>query len=216
MSTTRSVFLEELNQLNNDVIKMGTLVEDSLEYMMKALKDIDVNMANVVIAKDDPIDDLEHNIEKECIALIAKQQPVASDLRKVISILKLVTDVERLADHCQDISEYVKLLAAKERIMPPSNLLDMADVMRSMALGVIECFVKKDLSTAKKIMSMDDMVDDYFLTIRDELTLKMQKNPDLVPQCVDYLMIIKYLERMADHSENIAEWVIYIITGELA
>lgn len=214
--TTRTVFMEELDNLNSDVIKMGTLLEDSIEHMVKALKNLDINMANVVIAKDDLIDDMERSIEKNCVALIAKQQPVASDLRRVTSMLKLVTDVERIGDHCQDISEYVKALAAKEPIMPPSNLLDMVDVTRVMIITVINSFVKKDLEAAQKVIQTDDVVDNYFLTIREELSLKMQKNSNLVPQCIDYLMIIKYLERMADHAENIAEWVIYITTGKFA
>lgn len=214
--TIRTVFLEELEKLNQNVIKMGTLLEDSIALMIKALKEINVDIADEVIKKDDLLDDMERKIEQECLELIAKQQPVASDLRAVTAIQKIVTDIERIADHCQDISEYVLVLAEKERIDAPSNLIDMVDVVRDMAARVITCFIERDSEEAKRIMKMDDTVDKYFETIREELSLKMQKNKDLVPQCIDYLMIIKYLERMGDHVENIAEWVDFTITGNFA
>lgn len=214
--TIRTVFLQELDKLNQNVIKMGALLEDSIALMIKALKEINVEVAKEVIEKDDQLDHMERKIEQACLELIAKQQPVASDLRAVTAIQKIVTDIERIGDHCEDISEYVIQLADKERIDAPSNLIDMVDVVRDMAARVITCFVENDAEEAKRVVQMDDTVDKYFKSIREELSLKMQKNKDLVPQCIDYLMIIKYLERMGDHVENIGEWIDFTVTGKFA
>ncbi len=212
---TRTVFLEELEKLNNDVIKMGTMLETSIALMIRAMNHRNVSMAENVIMRDDQIDDMQLSIEQECILLIAKQQPIATDLREVASIMKLVTDIERIADHCSDISEYLLDLYKKEQMEEPKDLQNMIVVMREMATNIIISYVKRDIELAQKVHDQDDIVDQYFDSIRVELTKIMQENPVFIPQCVDYLMIIKYLERMADHSANIARWIQFIVTGEL-
>lgn len=212
---TRTVFLEELENLNNDVIKMGTMLEMSIALMVQAMENRSASMAKNVMMRDDQIDDMQISIEQECISLIAKQQPIATDLREVTSIMKLVTDIERIADHCFDISEYLLDLFEKQPIDEPEKLQGMIEAMSEMATDIIVSFVRRDVELAKKVHDKDDIVDAYFTSIREELTKKMQKEPEFVPQCVDYLMIIKYLERMADHSANIARWIQFIVTGEL-
>ena len=212
---TRAVYLEELNKLNRHVIKMGTILETSINMTLKNLTELRDDVAHNIISRDDQIDDLEVNIEKECIDLIAKQQPVASDLRRITSIMKLVTDIERIADHCSDISEYVLRLCVQERITPPKNLFLMAEAMRGMANGVIMSFVNQDEEAARAVADQDDIVDGFFHQLLNELSEMMQEKPEIIPQCMEYLMITKYLERMADHSANIAKWIGFIVTGEL-
>lgn len=212
---TRTVFLEELEHLNNDVIKMGTMLETSIGLMIRAIDEKSESMAQNVIMRDDQIDDMQLAIEQECIALIAKQQPIATDLREVTSIMKLVTDVERIADHCADISEYLLAMFQRTSMEEPKNLKNMIQAMRGMTNDIIVSYVDRNSELAQRVHDQDDIVDGYFEEIKEELTKRMQEDSTVVPQCVDYLMIIKYLERMADHAANIAKWVQFIVTGDL-
>lgn len=212
---TRHLFMQELRELNQNVIRMGSLLEKSINDVIVALEKLDASLATEIIKNDDAIDDLEHQIERECIAMIAKQQPLATDLRKVTSIMKIVTDVERIADHCADISEYIIVLTKQSNVIAPKNLKEMVNVMKSMVIETIDSFVEVDGAKANQVIAKDDIVDNYFTSISNELTEIMQGNKEAIPACVSYLMIIKYLERMADHATNIAEWIEYIITGTM-
>lgn len=211
----RQSFIAQLETLNNDVIKMGSLLELSTNEMILALDHTDIEIAKKIIDRDDEIDLLEQQIERECINIIAKQQPLATDLRKITSIMKIITDIERIADQCSDISEYIIRLNKLPKINPPKDLTPMVNAMKKMVIGTIDSFVEADLEKASKVISADDEVDTYFAKITDELSETMQKDPKMVPQCICYLMIIKYLERMADHATNISEWITFIITGDL-
>ena len=212
----RQKFIEQLDELNNNVIKMGSILELSTNEMIQALRNLDVEKAKVIINRDDEIDLLEQQIERECINIIAKQQPLAIDLRKITSIMKIITDIERIADHCVDISEYIIKLNGQAKITAPAQLLNMIEAMKVMVVDTIDSFVTADLEKANKVIVADDVVDEYFETITNELIKIMEEDKNKVPQCVCYLMIIKYLERMADHATNIAEWIAFIITGNLA
>lgn len=212
---TRQIFMKELEDLNNNVIKMGSILEMSLNEMIDALDHINVDLAKKIIARDDEIDLLEQHIERECIGIIAKQQPLASDLRKVTSIMKIITDIERIADHCADISEYIIEISKLPKAQAPAHLKDMIQAMKSMVIQTIDSFVTSNLEMASEVIISDDIVDDYFDKISQELIEMMQADKEVVPLCVDYLMIIKYLERMADHATNIAGWIKFIVTGDL-
>ncbi|BCN32320.1 phosphate signaling complex protein PhoU [Anaeromicropila herbilytica] len=212
---TRQVFIKELEVLHNDVIKMGSVLELSLNEMIVALQDMDVELAQKIIDRDDEIDLLEQQIEKECINIIAKQQPIASDLRKVTSIMKIITDIERIADHCADISEYLMQIHKQPTMKAPEHLSDMIQVMKKMVVDTIDSFVNQDADKAASVIAQDDIVDNYFTSISKELCDMMQKDIKVIPQCVAYIMIIKYIERMGDHSTNIAEWIQFIVTGKL-
>ncbi len=213
--TTRKVYTEELEALHQKVIHMGGIIEESLEMVIRALKEMNQELAQEIVQRDDQVDTLEREVEKECISIIARQQPVATDLRRVTSILRIVSDLERIADHCQDISEYILLLAAEERVPSPAHVEEMVEKVREMIRRTAEAFVNDNEDEARAVMASDDAVDDYFVQIRDELAVAMKHNPDRIKQYIDYLMIIKYLERMADHSTNIAEWICYVVTGDL-
>ena len=213
--STRVAFLNDLRTLNNDVIKMATILEESIDKMILALTELSAEHATEVIARDDEIDDLERKIEIECILIIAKQQPIATDLRKVSSIMKIITDIERIADHCSDISEYVLELIKKDPMVQPSALVPMVEAMKDMVVQAINSYVAEDVGESKKVREKDDIVDNYFVEIREDLKKRMTEDKKWIPQCVDYLMIIKYLERMGDHATNIAGWMKYIVTGEM-
>lgn len=212
----RQSFITQLEELNHNVIKMGSLLELSTNEMIVALDNIDVDKAKKIIDRDDEIDLLEHNIERECINILAKQQPLAGDLRKITSIMKIITDIERIADQCADISEYIIRLNKLAKIKAPLHLFDMIGAMKKMIIDTVDSFVEGNLEKATAVIHADDVVDDYFEEISEELSKMMQADAKVVPQCVCYLMIIKYLERMADHATNIAEWITFIITGDLA
>ncbi len=212
---TRQVYLEELSGLKFDVIRMGSLLEDSVDDVIKALKYMDKDMAEQIIRRDDEIDELENDIEQRCINLIAKQQPVATDLRKICSIMRMIADIERIADHCADISEYIILLSQQEKISMPAHVEDMILAVKAMSVRTIDSFVKEDADQAEEVIKEDDIIDNYYDEIKEELCTKMEAKPGRVRAYVQYLQIIKYLERMADHCTNICKWICYIVTGEL-
>lgn len=212
---TRQVFMQELDELNQNVIKMGSILEMSLNEMILALENMDVILAKKIIVRDDELDMMEQHIERECISIIAKQQPLASDLRKITSIMKIVTDIERIADHCEDISKYIINIHKMPQIKAPEHLGDMIAAMKNMVIATIDSFVTNDLEKATEVIIADDIVDGLFEKISDELIEMMEGNKEIIPQCVGYLMIIKYLERMGDHATNIAEWIKFIVTGSM-
>lgn len=210
----RFAFEEKLEQLHQDLIKMEAIVERSLDDTIKALKKQDTKLAEEVIARDDDIDQMELMIEKECLLLIARQQPMAADLRDIAAVLKIITDLERIGDHCQDISEYTLKLAHEKYVKPLVHIPEMAEEVKKMIKDTIDSCVNKDVALAKDVCSRDDRIDDYFDTIVEELMTLMASNSEVVKQCTDFLFIVKYLERMGDHATNIAEWIIFIVTGE--
>ena len=211
----RKQFINQLNELNQSVIKMGSIIELSTNEMTEALDTLDVDMAKTIIERDDEVDLLEQQIERECINIIAQQQPLATDLREVTSIMKIVTDIERIADQCADISEYIIKLNKLAVVEEPVRLEPMIEAMKMMVVDVIDSFVEKDLEKADHVIATDDGVDKHFKKIKKDLAKIVKKDPNTVEQVICYLMIAKYIERMADHATNIAEWVKFIVTGVL-
>jgi phosphate transport system protein len=211
----RYEFEKELNRLHKDIIKMGAFIEESIQDMIEALKTRNKELAMHVIKKDDLIDEMERKIERECLITIARQQPIATDLRDIISILKIVTDLERIADHCEDISEYVVRLTEKQPFLKLEFLPLMADAVSLMISDTIDAYIRKDVELAKEIIQRDDVIDDYFNKLMNKLIQIMQEDSELIQDSTNYILINKYLERMADHATNIAEWIIYYGTGEL-
>lgn len=212
---TRQVYLEELARLKFDVVQMGGLLEEAIRKVMSALKTTDIMLAKEIIDGDDKIDQMERDIERECIHLIARQQPVAADLRKIASIMRIISDLERIADHCSDISEYIIKIAEVKHVPMPTNIENMMFAMKTMVADTIDSFINEDTEKAFSVMAADDKVDQYFEDIMDELCENMEQHPEMMRQYMEYLMIVKYAERMADHSTNIAEWITYIVTGTL-
>lgn len=212
---TRNKFNEELKQLLNSVRVMGVNLEDTLDKVIANLEQKDAALAQQIISDDDNFDNSEVNIEKQCLELVLTQTPVATDWREIASCLKLVGDMERIADHCSDISQYILKLIEKDPVPLPDNFMAMLQVMRQMVYDSISAISENDLELANKVIATDDEVDNYFAEMRQHLTTVMQQKPQYVPQYVDYLMIAKYVERIADHSTNIAQWVMFVVKNEL-
>lgn len=212
---TRNKFNEQLQQLLNSVRVMGVNLEETLDKVIENLEIKDAAVAQQIIGDDDNFDNSEVDIEKQCLELVLTQTPVATDWREIASCLKLVGDMERIADHCSDISQYTLKLLAKEPVALPENFMPMLQVMRKMVYDSISAISENDVELANKVIATDDEVDDYFAQMRQQLTVLMQQRPQCVPQYVDYLMIAKYVERVADHATNIAQWVLFVVKNEL-
>lgn len=212
---TRNKFNEQLQQLLNSVRVMGVNLEETLDKVIENLEVKDAAVAQQIIGDDDNFDNSEVDIEKQCLELVLTQTPVATDWREIASCLKLVGDMERIADHCSDISQYTLKLLTKEPVALPQNFMPMLQVMRKMVYDAISAISENDVELANKVIATDDEVDDYFAQMRQQLTVLMQQRPQYVPQYVDYLMIAKYVERIADHATNIAQWVLFVVKNEL-
>ncbi|MDY2637414.1 MAG: phosphate signaling complex protein PhoU [Phascolarctobacterium sp.] len=211
----RNKFAEQMALLLSSVRVMGVNLEEALDKVIANLENKDVNMAQAIIGGDDDFDNSEVDIERQCLELVITQTPVASDWREIASCLKLVGDMERIADHCSDISQYTLRLCEKDPVPMPDNFMPMLKVMRQMVYDSITAISENDVELAQKVMTTDDEVDTYFRQMRQDLTALMQQYPQLVPQYVDYLMIAKYVERIADHATNIAQWVLFVVRNEL-
>ena len=209
----RSRFDEQLAILNRELIEMGALCEEAIALAAKALTDKDKTMAAKVAAMDAEIDQKERNIESMCLKLLPQQQPVARDLRQISAALKMITDMERIGDQAEDISEIVITLDG--RYAENSALLKgMAESTIQMVTESVDAYVKRDTALAHKVIEMDDIVDDYFDQVKAELISKIAGEPADGEYALDLLMIAKYLERIGDHAVNIAEWVIFSVTGK--
>ena len=211
----RNKFAEQMALLLSSVRVMGVNLEEALDKVIANLENKDVALAQAIIGGDDDFDNSEVDIERQCLELVLTQTPVATDWREIASCLKLVGDMERIADHCSDISQYTLRLAEKDPVPMPENFMAMLKVMRQMVYDSITAISENDVELAQKVMTTDDEVDTYFRQMRQDLTSLMQQYPQLVPQYVDYLMIAKYVERIADHSTNIAQWVLFVVNNEL-
>ncbi|MCL2812543.1 MAG: phosphate signaling complex protein PhoU [Clostridia bacterium] len=210
----RSRFDEQLERLNTSLIEMGAIVEQAIADASKALIEQDVALAKKIIESDDVIDEKEKELESLCLKVILQQQPVAGDLRLVSSILKITTDLERIGDHASDISEMTQLLAKTQYISKLEHIPQMAAATMKMVTNSIDAFVKKDLSLARAVIASDDTVDELFTLVKNELIELIKQNPDNGDQAIDLIIIAKYFERIGDHATNIAEWVVFSITGK--
>lgn len=211
----RNRFDEQLNTLNNEMITMGALCEEAISCAVKLLIDGDVRMKESVLENDKQIDQQERDIEALCMKLLMQQQPVASDLRTISSALKMISDMERIGDQAADIAEIAEY-ANGSGVQSEIHIADMARATIKMVTDSIDSFVKKDISLAHKVIKHDDVVDDLFDKVKVELITAVESKDANAEALIDLLMIAKYFERIGDHAENIAEWVIYSITGKHA
>ena len=210
----RLKFSEELEILNGMLIEMGEMIEKIIDQATLALENQDVELAKVSIAFDHEIDQKEKDIEAMCLRLLLQQQPVAGDLRLISAALKMITDMERIGDQAADIAEVTLMMAGAPYIKKLEHIGQMASVTATMVTDSIEAFVKKDLALANAVIANDDIVDGLFKSVRNELVELIRKNSANGEQAVDLMMIAKYMERIGDHATNIAEWVVFSITGE--
>ena len=210
----RNRFDEQLDQLNVGLIKMGALCEESIACAVKALFDEKTSeMITKVNDNEEETDHMEHDIEALCMKLLLHQQPVAKDLRCVSSALKMISDMERIGDQSQDIAEIAGFVHSTE-LAGKVHISDMANEAISMVTMSVDSFVRKDVKLAKEAIEADDKVDARFLEVKRELIELVRSDSGDAEYFMDLLMAAKYLERIADHATNIAEWVVYSITGE--
>ena len=210
----RNRFDEQLEQLNVGLIKMGALCEESIACAVKALFDEKTSeMITKVNDNEEETDHMEHDIEALCMKLLLHQQPVAKDLRCVSSALKMISDMERIGDQSQDIAEIAGFVHSTE-LAGKVHISDMANEAISMVTMSVDSFVRKDVKLAKAAIESDDKVDARFLEVKRELIELVRSDSGDAEYFMDLLMAAKYLERIADHATNIAEWVVYSITGE--
>ena len=210
----RNRFDEQLEQLNVGLIKMGALCEESIACAVKALFDEKTSeMITKVNDNEEETDHMEHDIEALCMKLLLHQQPVAKDLRCVSSALKMISDMERIGDQSQDIAEIAGFVHSTE-LAGKVHISDMANEAISMVTMSVDSFVRKDVKLAKEAIEADDKVDARFREVKRELIELVRSDSGDAEYFMDLLMAAKYLERIADHATNIAEWVVYSITGE--
>lgn len=210
----RNRFDRQLEQLNNELIEMGNLIEQAIQTAVNALVRKDVQAAKDAIAFDQEVDRQERDIEALCMKLLLQQQPVARDLRLISAALKMITDMERIGDQASDISEITIALADEPYVKDLTLIPQMAMETTLMVTHSVEAFVQKDLKLAQSVIDNDDVVDDLFSEIKSTLIELIRTNAEHSEQATDFLMVAKYFERIGDHATNIAEWVIYSITGQ--
>ncbi len=208
----RSHFDEQLALLNKEMIEMGALCEEVIELAAKSLVAGNQKVATQIAPIDAKIDQKERTIESMCLRLLLQQQPVAKDLRQISAALKMITDMERIGDQAEEIAEIVVFLKDEER-KEDVLLQEMAKASISMVTESVDAFVKHDIMLAEKVINDDDIVDRYFDRIKADLIQKISENPKDGEYAIDLLIISKYFERIADHAVNIANWVIFSVTG---
>ena len=209
----RSRFDSQLEQLNVELIKMGALCEEAITASVSALIKYDKSVVDTVFEKDNEIDHMERDIEAFCLRLLLQQQPVAMDLRTISSAMKMISDMERIGDQAGDIAEIMAFLQDHDT-QSKLHIQDMARAAVKMVTDAVESFVKKDLNLARSVMEYDDVVDELFDRVKEELIGLIGDDRANGGFCIDLLMIAKYLERIGDHATNIAEWVEFSITGQ--
>jgi phosphate transport system protein len=211
--TLRQTLMQSIESLKKEVAAMADLALANLRSGLIAFKTNNLILAEEVMRKDDEVDQYEEEIAKQALKIIWKEQPVASDLRLVTGILKLITDLERIGDHASDIAEMTLHLENKRniRMMPIST--KMSEIVEDMVLKSIEALVKVNQDLAKSVISMDDQVDDLFKTLITKMTLELKEDKIDPNEAIYTLMVAKYFERVGDHAVNIAEWIIFMVTG---
>ena len=215
MRRTRQAFDEQLAELEQRLLKMGEFVETMLEKAGRALVTHDVKLAEEAIAADDAADDMDLEIEQHCMRLLALQQPMSRDLRTIGTVMKVIADVERIGDYSVDIAKTAIELAQTEYYKPLEDIPQMVEIVRWMLRQALEALVAHDLALVAKVIERDDEVDRLWYQIRGQVEQVMQERSEVVPQAVALLLVARYLERVADHTVNIAERVAYMETGRL-
>lgn len=213
----RNRFDQQLEKLNVQLIEMGALCEDAMNYAVRSIFDKEETLIDKAGEAEKTIDQMEREIEDLCMRLLLQQQPVAGDLRMISSALKMISDMERIGDQAEDIAEIVKYMADRE-IPNPHHLKNMAAFASSMLSLSINAFVERNIDKAKKVILDDDVVDSLFEKVKEDLieTIGSGEKTDKEEGqfLLDILMIAKYIERVGDHATNIAEWVVYGLTGQ--
>lgn len=209
----REYFDIELANLNNQLIGMGTLVESAIKNAVEIIANNSAELLDKAREQEELINTSERKIQNHCIRLLLHQAPVANDLRKVSSALKMITDLERIGDQAIDIAEASQYIKSRNTVINVTHIDEMANQTSKMVTLAIDAFVKKDFDLAKTVSKSDDVIDELFDKVKKETVEIIQRDKALGEEAIDLMMIAKYLERIGDHAVNIAEWVAFSITG---
>lgn len=211
----RSKLDEQLALLNTELIQMGALCEEAISKAAKALENGDLTLAEQAKPLEGEIDQMERDIETLCLKLLLQQQPVARDLRQISAAMKIITDMERIGDQAADIGSIILAMLAQGYVPEDvGHIREMAAEVIRMVTESVDSYVQKDTARAKLVIAHDDIVDQCFDRVKQVLIGNIAANPNCGEHALDLLMIDKYLERIGDHAVNIAEWVIFAVTGE--
>ncbi len=213
--TTREAFDRELTQLQDDLLRMGALVEEAVRRSIEALRARSIEMADAIIEADNTIDALHLDLEDRCLRLMATQQPMAKDLRTIAAVWTMTIDLERMGDHAEDIARATKRTAEQPLLKPLIDIPRMAEIVREMLRDGLDAFVRRDTALAQRMAGKDDEVDHLYAQVFRELLTYMIEDPRNIPRATHLLMVAQALERMGDHATNVAERVIYMVTGTL-
>jgi phosphate transport system protein len=211
---TRQAFEEGLAALNQEILRMGVMVEEALRRAVESLVNKDGELARAVVAGDAAINQVEQEIEDRCIVLIAREQPVATDLRKLITSLKIVTQLERMGDHALHVAKGTLRLLPETYMKPLIDIPRMAEIGIGMIRDVLTAFLDNNAERAREVASRDHLVDELHNQVMREVFTYMMENTKNIPQSISLLFISRFLERVGDHVTNICEWVVYSATGE--
>lgn len=211
--TARRAFEEELESLKLELVKMCRITEDMISDSITALVTKDKELAASVPPRDREVDEYELDIERQCMKILLRRQPVADDFREVSTALKLITDVERIGDQASDIAEIVISLSDRNYIKDIVHLKAMGELGVRMARESVESFIKNDAALADRIIAADDEMDELFCVVKDELIELIKADSGIADQAIAFMMIAKYLERIGDHAVNVCEWTKYFETG---
>lgn len=209
----RNSFDMQLRKLNNELIEMGSLIETAIARAYKGLINQNIEIAKENVELDREIDQKEKEVENICLKLLLQQQPVASDLRLISSAIKMITDMERIGDQAADISELTILMSKTQYIKRLDHIEQMAKATIEMVTTSVDAFVKRDLELARSVFARDDIVDNLFVTIKNDLIELIREDVNNGEQAIDLIMVAKYFERIGDHAVNLADWVIFSIVG---
>lgn len=212
----RILFEQELEMLKSKVSEMGERAETSYNRLLAAVEANDREALNQLLDNDRQMMDMQRSIEAKCLILLTKQQPVARDLRTVSASLKVVTDIERIGDHVSDMAElFLRMESGYDFAGRERQLSDMMKEAREMLHSAVEAFVNSDAESAQRVIDQDDVVDDYFNQVKNEMMEAIRTQSPDADKIIDYLMIAKYLEKVGDHAVNIGEWAIFQETGDI-
>ena len=209
----REYYTAQLETLNTNMIQKGALCEDAISAAIQSLLEDDRTIAKKVADTELEIDQMERDIERQCMRLLLMQQPVATDLRVVSSALRMIADLERIGDQAFDIADITKS-GSFQGFSGKVHIKEMAKAAIHMVTDSVDSYVKQDVQLAKRVTEEDDVVDELFLKVRRELAELIHTDQNASEQALDLLMIAKYLERIGDHAVNVSEWVIYSVTGK--
>ena len=211
----RKTFDAELLELNESLTVMARVAQDAIDVVTESLSSGDESTAKAAIDMTASMDQMERDIENRCLQLLLRQQPVARDLRAISAAMKMVTDLQRIGDQCANIAEISLLLSKQGGVKVPQDIGVMSCKAGLMLRQAIGAYTGRDVETAHAVINLDDEVDELFQQIKGELIEEVAENKDEADSSIDFIIIAKYLERVADHAVNIAQWAIFCVTGAL-